>query len=316
MIKSTLNGVDIPFLMCNYCLNFRVQRGVTMFFRFKKGIIGLCVAMMVTFGIVVYSGMEVSASSSAVSKNAVKDTGKSGISIKINGKVKELNKYDGSIKKSKGNAKFKKSSGYVKSEFFVYKKAVYYANSKGNLASGWEKIKGSYYFFGRSSYKMARNKSVEKVTLTKYGVAEGGAKNKARAKSYVKADNVMEAKTKASDSKSAKLKKCFNYVMNVGYKQYRKYKDVKGDSNWDVTFANDVFNNNLGCCVSKACAFGYLAAACGYDKVTICCDTSHAWTDIDGKLFDPVFAKSKGYSKNYNSSYYDYRRNAAVKVKL
>jgi orotate phosphoribosyltransferase-like protein len=157
-----------------------------MFFRFKKGIIGLCVAMMVAFGIVVYSGMEVSASSSAVSNNAVKDTGKSGISIKINGKVKELNKYDGSIKKSKGNAKFKKSSGYVKSEFFVYKKAVYYANSKGNLASGWEKIKGSYYFFGRTNYKMARNKSVEKVTLTKYGVAESGAKNQARAKSYAK----------------------------------------------------------------------------------------------------------------------------------
>ena len=285
-----------------------------MFSKNKKGIVSLCALMMVAFGFLVFFGVDVSAA--AASNNAAKTSAKSGISIKVNGKVKELNKYTGTIKKSKGNAKFKKSGGYVKNEFFVYNKAVYYANSKGNLASGWEKIKGGYYFFGRSSYKMARNKSVEKVTLTKYGVAEGGAKNKARAKSYVKADNVMESKTKASDSKSAKLKKCFNYVMNVGYKQYRKYKDVKGDSNWDVTFANDIFNNNLGCCVSKACAFAYLAAACGYDKVTICCDTSHAWTDIDGKLFDPVFAKSKGYSKNYNSSYYDYRRNAAVKVKL
>ena len=85
---------------------------------------------------------------------------------------------------------------------------------------------------------------------------------------------------------------------------------------WDIVFANDIFDKHSGCCVSYAAAFALLARECGYKKVTLCCDTGHAWDDIGGRLYDPLFASSRSFSQNYNARYTDYRSYAAIKKKI
>ena len=109
--------------------------------------------------------------------------------------------------------------------------------------------------------------------------------------------------------------KSYKWLAKLNYKQYRTFK--KGykayPKTWDVVFANDIFVKHQGCCVSESAALAYLAKECGYSKVSICSDTGHAWTDIDGRMYDPLFAEAKSFKKNYNAPYSDYRATPAVK---
>jgi len=53
--------------------------------------------------------------------------------------------------------------------------------------------------------------------------------------------------------------------------------------------------------------------------VSICSDNKeivHVWVDIDGRLYDPLFAESRGFKKNYNANYTDYRKHPAFRKKL
>ena len=135
---------------------------------------------------------------------------------------------------------------------------------------------------------------------------------------FQKAQNVVQAITSPTDSPADKLYKCYLWMEKFPYIQYRTMAEGLNidPENWDVIFANDIFDTNAGCCVSGSCAFAYMAKACGFEKVTICSDTEHAWVDIDGRLYDPLFAKDRNFSANYNAAYTDYRIHAAITREL
>ena len=121
-------------------------------------------------------------------------------------------------------------------------------------------------------------------------------------------------------SRSEKLQTCFNWVMYGNYKIWRTPSLYKG---WAAEFANDHFaRNRLGCCISDACAFAYLAWAIGYTDVYVCLDSStdmantHAWTEVDGLVYDPLFAQAKSYANNYGVSYGTYGLSAEYKEKI
>ncbi len=130
---------------------------------------------------------------------------------------------------------------------------------------------------------------------------------------FQKARSVVQSVSNPTDSKADKLYKCYLWIEKCPYVQYRTTLEaIKADPvDWDSTFANDIFDKGSGCCASLACAFAYMAKACGYEKVTICSDSEHAWVDIEGRLYDPLFAKDRSFSLNYNAAYTDYRVNAA-----
>lgn len=135
---------------------------------------------------------------------------------------------------------------------------------------------------------------------------------------FQKARSVVQAVSNPADSKEDKLYKCYLWIKKCPYVQYRTTLAAVRDDpvDWDSTFANDIFDKGSGCCASLACAFAYMAKACGYEKVTICSDTEHAWVDIDGRLYDPLFAKDRNFSLNYNAAYTDYRVHAAFTREL
>ena len=135
---------------------------------------------------------------------------------------------------------------------------------------------------------------------------------------FQKARAVVQSVSSPADSKEDKLYKCYLWIKKCPYVQYRTTMDaVNADPvDWDCTFANDIFDTGSGCCASLSCAFAYMAKACGFEKVTICSDTEHAWVDIDGRLYDPLFAKDRNFSTNYNAAYTDYRVHAAFTKEL
>ena len=151
---------------------------------------------------------------------------------------------------------------------------------------------------GKSYYKYEDGKLAKKN-----GTAKLSTYTKNKIDTMITAKKIMQANTKTTDSRSKKLKKVFNWVLKHPYKRYRTLKSVQSKKGWEITFANDVYKKGQGCCVSEASAFAFLAHECGYKNVYICDDTGHAWTEINGRVYDTLFAEAKNYNKYYNSSY-------------
>ena len=80
-----------------------------------------------------------------------------------------------------------------------------------------------------------------------------------------------------------------------------------------MTFANDIFDNGQGCCVSQSAALAFLFREIGYTDVYVCHDTGHSWVTIGNILYDTVFAEAKSFAANYNVYPSDYRVNPVDK---
>ena len=244
---------------------------------------------------------------------------KQGMAIVIGENEKTVEPLKGTFLKKKGSKYFKDQEGkLVKGKFFSKGGNIYYTDKKGVISLGWRSIKGHYYFFDRKSGKMIFNKKVENIKISKGGIAKESKQNVARIKVYLEAQKVVQAVSKPSDSKSKKLYKSYLWMKKFPYRRFRTMKEAKRryPNDWDVVFANDILKEHKGCCASEACAFAYIAKVCGYERVTICSDSGHAWVDINGRLYDPLFAEAKGLKKNYNAPYTDYRKRPAYTKRL
>lgn len=210
----------------------------------------------------------------------------------------------GHIHKNKGKSYYKYEDGKLaKKKFVTVGKNTYYFNKKGVMEKGWMKKKGNYYYFDRQTGKQIFNCKVDGIKIRKDGTAKLSTYTKNKIDTMITAKKIMQANTKTTDSKQKKLKKVFNWVLKHPYKRYRTLQSVQSKKGWEITFANDVYKKGQGCCVSEASAFAFLAHECGYKNVYICDDTGHAWTEINGRVYDTLFAEAKNYNKYYNSSY-------------
>lgn len=72
---------------------------------------------------------------------------------------------------------------------------------------------------------------------------------------------------------------------------------------WPSVYANDIFDNGAGNCFSFAAAFAYLAKAVGYEEVYVCNSGGHGWAEIDGKIYDPEWARSRPNYDLFGLSY-------------
>lgn len=207
-------------------------------------------------------------------------------------------------------------SDKMTSQFVEWKEKTYYVDKKGRVAKGWRKIGDSYYFFSRKTGSMQTKKSVDGIKLKKNGTAHMTTYNKDKIETMIAARKIMEKHTNPTDSKKVKLKKCFKWLFHFPYHRYRTLRSGRKHSGWEMKFANDIFKHKDGCCVSEACAFAFLAKECGAKKVYVCDDTGHAWTEIGGRVYDPLFAEAKSFRKNYNVSYHTYRLHAVNRTKI
>ncbi len=237
---------------------------------------------------------------------------------KDNGLV-ETKRVEGKIKKKNGELFFKNKDGViVKEKFFTYKKNVYRAEKSGVLSRGWRTVLGHYYFFDRKTGKMLFNKKSDGIKIKKNGIAKETDYSVSKIKTLITARKIMNSVSKPTESREDRLYKCFKWVEALGYNRYRTYEEAKvsNPEDWEIVFANDCFENHMGCCVSFSAALAFFAKECGYDPVKVCCDTAHAWTDIEGRLYDPLFAESRDFNANYNAAYTDFRANPPVSKEI
>ena len=194
---------------------------------------------------------------------------------------------------------------------------------KGAMLKGWYKIKKKYYYFDRSTGKMAVNKTVDTIKLNKKGVATKstfyGKKWKKKIDIMILARERMQSLTKVTDKKDKKLRKCYDYVKGLPYIGYHFLKNERDDKTWDLVFAADALDPSAhktsgGECTAYAAALAYLAHECGYDTVYIVDDDrtlkgdNHSWVEIKGKIYDPLFARTSGKGgdeANFGGSYSD-----------
>ena len=190
----------------------------------------------------------------------------------------------------------------------------YYFNKKGYPVTGIAKINKKYYYFTAKGKLLEQSKKINGTVYyintykrleayrsgSKYYRPSGSVMDDADALDYItlrRARKVVAKITTPSMSKAAKLKKCFDWVKDHGYHKRRQFVYKKG---WAAVFANDHFLSNGGCCRSDGCAFAYLARALGYTDVYVCLDekkkTAHCWAEINGRVYDPLFA-SRNYYK-------------------
>ncbi len=180
---------------------------------------------------------------------------------------------------------------------------TYYYDSSNKKYTGWAEIgSGVFYYFDRSSGAMKKSTTIDSVKLGSDGKASPTSDDKTRIRTMIRAREVYLSITSTSDSQSAKLKKCFDWTLKHPYHRYRIFKEVKGKSAvWYCDFALDIYDRGSGSCVSEACAFAFLAKECGYEPY-ICDGGSHAWTEINGKMYDTLNAEVKSYSTYYGGT--------------
>ena len=184
----------------------------------------------------------------------------------------------------------------------------YLFDSTGALQTGWQEINGGYYLFDRIDGRMQCDCTADGVTLDKDGKAVITEYSKSKIETMMNAKKIVLEQTEPTDSMEEKRLKVFNWVLSLPYHRFRLLSDCCEQEGWEITFANDIFVNQRGCCVSESAAVAFLFREIGYSDVAVCHDTSHAWVFIGNKLYDPVFAEGKSFEENYDVLPYDYRK--------
>lgn len=213
-------------------------------------------------------------------------------------------------------------------------KKRYYKNGKRLI--GFQKI-GKRYFYFNSKGTMLRNKTVKWGTdnFTYYIDSHGRVIGKKKGSTYYNANGSQMSQaqianlrskqiaaqiTNSSMSKPEKLRACFNWVIKNYYYTWRRFD--QGGENWPAVNANDHFLYGRGDCIADASAFAYLAKAIGYKNVYVCADAqrsdnnAHAWAEIDGNVYDPLFAEAKNYNRYYALPRNSYELSAVLRYKI
>ena len=230
-------------------------------------------------------------------------------------KVKKK-KPQGKFVTKKGNTYYKLKGKKVKNKFIKIKKATYSFEKNGVMTKGWKKYKGDYYYFGRNNGKMATKGKVDGIAITKSGKAKKTSLIVDKINTMIMAKKKVDSICKSTDTKEQKLRKCFDWIAKAPYKRYRFLKPIYKKKGWESTFADDIFKKGDGCCVSESAALAFMLHEAGYKTVYVAHDSEHAWVELNGKVYDALFARAKDYKKYFNLSYSNYNCHAVDKRKI
>ncbi|SCG88389.1 Toxin A [uncultured Clostridium sp.] len=243
--------------------------------------------------------------------------------VKVDGKFYSL-KADGSVRKgwqkfSYGISYFGKD-GAIRKGLTVINGRTYLFSQKGILLTGTQTVgKTTYYLSDRGRLEM---KKVSTGNGTLYYDGNGKKLSDVKVQdieTLERAKKIAAEITNSGMSQSQKLKACFDWVIKKPYVMRRKFVNEPG---WPALYANDHFLLGGGNCESDAAAFAYLAKAIGYTDIHVCTDSdgtyglAHSWAEINGLVYDPLFAEAKDYNKYYGAPYGVYELHPILRVAL
>lgn len=152
---------------------------------------------------------------------------------------------------------------------------------------------------------MLTSQRINGIYLTKSGKARYNSEEQRKLNIMVTANQVMRSVTQRNMSKPEKLWKCYLKAVSYGYGGTGNDYDFRYYySNWDVSYAEDMFYRGHGDCFAFASAFAYLANSLGFEAKVIS-SGGHGWAEIKGKVCDPNWAKGTGNIERYYRMDYD-----------
>ena len=193
---------------------------------------------------------------------------------------------------------------------------TYLFSKRGVMLTGTQKIKNKVYYLNDKGVLQVKKLG------NRYFYANGKKMSDVDAQDFATlqtAKEIVAQITNSSMTSAQKLKVCFDWVIKKPYWTWRTFSNFSG---WPAVYAMDHFQRGRGNCMSDAAAFAYLAKAVGYKQVYVCVDSTgrngsgHAWTEIGGLAYDPLFAEAKSYSANYGVPYGVYKLSPILHIAL
>ena len=199
--------------------------------------------------------------------------------------------------------------------FLTLKKKTYYFDKNGDMYHGWLKRGGAYYYLDRSTGTLIHHGRVDGIRIRKDQAVQTKLSVR-KIETMRTAARLLGQITKPSDTQEQKKMKCYQYIMKCDYRRYRFLEPIYKKKGWESTFANDIFRHHAGCCVSESSALAFLFHEIGYKDVYVCHDTSHAWVEMEGRVYDNLFSKAKDFWKYYNATYESFGLHPVDKRKI
>ncbi len=191
----------------------------------------------------------------------------------------------------------------------------YYFDADGVQRTGWQKIGDDYYYFEigkKTKGYMLKSTTVNGITLKKGGKAKMTSYAKKKLPILYAANQKMRSLTKCADTKSERLKKCWdnmtaNLKGNIPYSERWLKIAVLSPSgfwyskDWDITYAKRIFLDGYitADCYTSGVVFAYLANACGYTAQAVS-SGGHGWCEIGDYVYDPDWAVTDSSSSYYH----------------
>ena len=227
-------------------------------------------------------------------------------------------------------------SFYLNNTKFYYNGAV--ANGKiviggktlnftdGEILQGLVKRGGKYYFYNstgflqkngivgnsKTGYYYANKNGVIDFSVRagiKYNNAQwlilnGKAKKVASEydKTLYRAFQLLKECTNASMTNEQKLYASFRYLQKITTEMNPRIPHYTGND-WHLIYANDIFVNRKGNCMSYGAAFAFMAKAIGYNSVYACNSGGHGWAEVNGLVYDPEW--DMHHSRSFYALSYD-----------
>lgn len=199
--------------------------------------------------------------------------------------------------------------------FLTLKKKTYYFDKNGDMYHGWLKRGRRYHYLDRATGVLVHRGKVDGIRIRK-GQAVQTKLSVKKIETMRTAARLLKRITKPSDTRDQKKMKCYRYIMKCDYRRYRFLEPIYKKKGWESTFANDIFRHHAGCCVSESSALAFLFHEIGYRDVYVCHDTSHAWVEMNGRVYDNLFSEAKDFWKYYNATYESFGLHPADKRKI
>lgn len=204
-----------------------------------------------------------------------------------------------------GKKRYYRKSKYIKGLKKLGSYRYFFSMKNGVMATSDVTYKGCTYFVGNKGHITAWRKG------DAYYNPNGSRMNNDEIEVFRAENNARKVIRRVTNDKMTieeKKQSCFRWVMNnKKYANIRQFKN--GSEAWFAINANDYFERGIGNCWGSASSFAYLAKVLGYNNVYICSDgtkTEHTWAEIEGLVYDPLYAKSRGVDLFYGVSYEKY----------
>ena len=162
---------------------------------------------------------------------------------------------------------------------------VYYYNAQGK--------RGRYYYFrqtsGAGAY-MLKSTKVNSISLRRNGSAYYNSQQLRKLKLMVLASSEVDRCTNNKMTKAQKLRAAFKRAVSYGYGADTNFYSA---SDWDIHYGEIMLYRKRADCFGFGCAFAYLANAVGYRAYAVS-SGGHGWAEVDGRVYDPDWAKVTG----------------------